>query len=996
MALSYKNDDQADDRLNPATQQARALNDLENQSAQNQNEQSLASQNDTSGNTANLDNLRNKEKSPGFINNFTGNQTALPKGQKVNFLKKRGPLAAILAILLGGGGGLMILFSPSLMLVQLKEALVGDLNDQLAASSIGTDHVLRSRVKGMQKNFSLCTGIKIRCNFATMSNHQIDKFKKAGFEIDSEKTKFGRNKVTKIVYKKTTFTDPNQFYRGVLNDLDLRKSARLAFNPKFAGTSDRIAKSFYLRFRTTKANRPLGKTDDERNRNLDQMTAGEKANPDPPRVKQDENDPDKTYIENPDGSRTYSDDPDYQKKLDTLDNVNKELTTTLDTGVKSTTRILGAGVKGLSITGSADTACTVYNTARAVNATAKAVRAMQMAQFAMLFLNMADQIKSGVADPGEVEYLGKKLAATDNNKYVDDESAIEGVELDANGNVVDVKTKNQVENPFYGSNAMDSPGYKVAAYNEAPKLTSRSQQYMVGGVLSGSFASVLESVTKVLNKLPGSDINSKCGKIQNPLVRTAGLVVGLVAGFGSGFTTIGISIGASIAIGFAQPFLEAQLADMLAGQTVNSHTAGVDAGDAMFSGSSTILGGTAMARGLKPLNKSGVQEYMALSETVKNDYIAMEREDAKKTPFDIYNQYSFLGSLVRTINPVVTSSDNSLAAIITGVPKLFGATVDSFSGRAFAANPYNPERFSLCNDPGYEKLGIDADVFCNVRYGLSKAELSMDPLDVVSWMYDGQHCTTPDGDPAPCITGDGEPMYQYKEWIPVCTERTTGWGENTSENGGDGSECMPDSEQNKNFRMYTLYKSLNDAMDEDLISASGGTAASGSALVGNVAWPIDSSYWDKYPDMFLSAHGTGSGVFHGDQPHAAVDLNVPGSDDCGLPVYSMFDGQVTKSPIGGSGGNGVEVTSTINGKKLIVTYAHGTNNTSKTNVKAGEQIMKIGSTGNSSGCHLHMDMALDGRSICPQDIFLAMGRGEEPDLVNLVGKANATCSGREK
>ncbi len=44
---------------------------------------------------------------------------------------------------------------------------------------------------------------------------------------------------------------------------------------------------------------------------------------------------------------------------------------------------------------------------------------------------------------------------------------------------------------------------------------------------------------------------------------------------------------------------------------------GVEAGDAVFAGSSALLGGMAQARGLQPLNKDGLQTYLAVSQEVK-------------------------------------------------------------------------------------------------------------------------------------------------------------------------------------------------------------------------------------------------------------------------------------------------------------------------------------------------------------------------------------------
>lgn len=83
----------------------------------------------------------------------------------------------------------------------------------------------------------------------------------------------------------------------------------------------------------------------------------------------------------------------------------------------------------------------------------------------------------------------------------------------------------------------------------------------------------------------------------------------------------------------------------------------------------------------------------------------------------------------------------------------------------------------------------DAGPFCEVRYGLSEQELARVPLENAQWMAD-----TGNIDPE-SETGDAKDNGQPWNYVKFL-ERTHiqclifGWGEDQSENRGDGSNCM--------------------------------------------------------------------------------------------------------------------------------------------------------------------------------------------------------------
>ena len=778
----------------------------------------------------NISQVQDKESEAGWQQNYTGKgANESTKLDLKGFTKQKGPLGLIITLFLGGGvigGGLL---TPGIGIVQMKEMFAKDLNDQLGAQTIRSNHLLRTKLNNSSAAFSVCgSKVQIRCKFSSMSKREINKFKKAGFEVESKPAGTGALGREKITAMKSPSGEVINNPADILNsrDIETKSAIRRAYNPRFMGLFDKVAVNTLGRLGASKNAKVTGATDTERDKSVTSQTKGAQGlNADGTRPIQTDADGNQ-YVIDDKGNKVLSTDPNFEKL--STENVNSKLSTdvkesTKVSGSTATKSVLKSGAKGVSILGAADTACTVYNTARAVSAAAKAERALQLARFAMIYLSVADKIKAGKATPEEVEYLGKKLTATDSNKTIKDETSIKGGEFSSDKSKYTTNI-NEKPNPFYGKNAFDSPGYKVAAYNEAPKLTSRSSQYMVGGALVGTLSSVISAVNNIVG-----DPKNECKKIQSWWMRTIGVVGGLIAAAGSFGASAYVSIGVSIAIGFALPFLTAALADIIAGNVVNGGTSGVDAGDAIFAGSATVMGGIAMSRGMKPAKKSELQTYLAATEGTKRDLIAVETYDAKGTPFDAYNQYSMLGSVVSSLYPTAQSISNNPSSAVSSIPRFVFSTLhSSLNPRANAdSTSFNPDRFSQCNDDTYKDLGIDADVFCNPRYVMSNKELSMDPVANLNWMISNSHI---DED-----TGEAK-SDNYKKWVKNCAERQDGWGEagdQQGENGSRGNECLDnggeyDNETLSHFRVYRMDSGTLDGMEDGPQNGSGISTGAGT------------------------------------------------------------------------------------------------------------------------------------------------------------------------
>jgi murein DD-endopeptidase MepM/ murein hydrolase activator NlpD len=79
---------------------------------------------------------------------------------------------------------------------------------------------------------------------------------------------------------------------------------------------------------------------------------------------------------------------------------------------------------------------------------------------------------------------------------------------------------------------------------------------------------------------------------------------------------------------------------------------------------------------------------------------------------------------------------------------------------------------------------------------------------------------------------------------------------------------------------------------------------------------------------------------------------------CGAPVYAAASGTVEKAKYGWSGGAGNNVTISHLGGTIITHYYHLQSilAIAGQSVKKGDIIGFMGSTGKSTGCHLHFEV----------------------------------------
>jgi len=123
--------------------------------------------------------------------------------------------------------------------------------------------------------------------------------------------------------------------------------------------------------------------------------------------------------------------------------------------------------------------------------------------------------------------------------------------------------------------------------------------------------------------------------------------------------------------------------------------------------------------------------------------------------------------------------------------------------------------------------------------------------------------------------------------------------------------------------------------------------------------------------------------------HPGIDLAGP----AGTPIYATADGTVLRAAWNAGGyGNLVELD---HGKGIATRYGHMSAIlvSEGQHISRGQQIGRMGSTGRSTGSHLHYEVRIDGRPVNPipfmksTDYLLAMraGSGAALDQVAMGG-----------
>ncbi|RYF47009.1 MAG: hypothetical protein EOO27_38285, partial [Comamonadaceae bacterium] len=362
-----------------------------------------------------------------------------------------------------------------------------------------------------------------------------------------------------------------------------------------------------------------------------------------------------------------------------------------------------ASLKGVGVTSSAlAAACTAYNTVRVANALVKAELIYQLIAFAYPFVQAASQIQDqGNIEPEVTENIGDRLTWYDKNRTNEDGT----------------------ENKKFGLTATDSQGLQAALSGDYSKLTEFAETYTTGSSLYAVAGT--KAIRAIQNTLGKENIRAVC---------VTNNVVGLLSSISCtlGFIAAGIC-GLAIAafLLFADDIIAKVIDELsdgamkaVANANLTSDLKGVDAGNALAAGIGLMLSYNSLGSGNRPVKDKDnggvnqVKQFITATDPEYNRQVELAKYEAKDTPFDMYNQYSFAGRLAVAMNPYNSGAKAgfdkaaNMFAILTTPLSMLSSTASALHSQPSMMTVNDKTingRMENCADEDMKQTGLGCD-----------------------------------------------------------------------------------------------------------------------------------------------------------------------------------------------------------------------------------------------------------------------------------------------
>ena len=198
------------------------------------------------------------------------------------------------------------------------------------------------------------------------------------------------------------------------------------------------------------------------------------------------------------------------------------------------------------------------------------------------------------------------------------------------------------------------------------------------------------------------------------------------------------------------------------------------------------------------------------------------------------------------------------------------------------------------------------------------------------------------------------------------------WGENTTQE--------ENSSQTNSIETNTVNELLENKVDETNTVGGIGGAATNEIIEEDTSEKkeekkksqseLDIEYIKENYSFILPVTGTVTSRYGTRKETEVVSANHAGIDigaNTGTAIYAAMDGTVTVSSSEGEYGKHIDIE---NGE-VLTRYAHCSKLLVKEGekVKQGDKIAEVGSTGNSTGPHLHFEIRRENRTVNPEKII---------------------------
>lgn len=853
--------------------------------------------------------------------------------------KRRSSVFAIVIVLLLGGGAVTLPALPIVGLHQILEAFDLDFDYTREAGTRRAARITDDKFKNANVD---CKGVKGCEQITSLSDREAKTYQDAGITIEREPlagaNNQGRGRIIKMEY-----IDPFTNIRSIATNGAELNQARIN-NPGFARAidtsvhnmafnlnDDSKARAELRKNGASKADSLEGSNEEEMRKSFERQVSGERASGLGSNLRP---------VTDEEGNRTgYTDENGTlysEQEATDIRESSRQIQAGQEIGSRGVLKSFATGaVRSVNVIGTLSTVCEINSIRKAIIVANELVKKRQLIKFAWTIAPIIGKLKAvnnGIdIDTGDLHIKAEMLG-----------NAVTEI-IDTNPTIVDPNSDpdnpRTIPNERYNRTGHDSEILAIVLHGSTKPLSAGAQRFAFDDGMGGSeFAKFNKSIDTYL----GGREKQICRFATNPIIELGGAAIGLAAGGASGGTLTAamaaVNASTSVALQFAKPYLIASLADIMSGNLVKD-LRGVDFVDAMGSGMQARNVNLARSSGLMPASVKEVVQYQTSTKQTLATYARYEAEKAKDAPFDIYNQYSFLGSFARSIIPY-TQTSSAFGSTLLSMSGLFSAASSTIAKKAYAADYVSEARFSQCNLQKYREFGLAADLTCLPPLVMSPEAMNMKASEVQIRMEEtgniekGTYPGTP--------RDNGQP-WNYKKFDEICLK-------------GDPedpdlwlSECTkPERKELTDlFAAYTL-----DTRVEEAHSATpqAQTQASSSNRMSSSGW--------VFPTVADADISSGFGPRLGGD-HKGIDFSMKAGGDATLnkPIYAVRGGKVIATgPMNGYG-NWIVID---HGNKLYSLYAHmwddGVMVEVGQDVRAGDQIGKIGNKGESTGPHLHLEI----------------------------------------
>lgn len=367
------------------------------------------------------------------------------------------------------------------------------------------------------------------------------------------------------------------------------------------------------------------------------------------------------------------------------------------------------------------TACSIYNGSRAIVTAAKAEKILLMTRLFVVYASEFHRIMDGTSEPQHATFIG------DNWNYSENEGS-------------------EATNRFYKTTASDAEGMKMIFHGELLNLLTWSRKYMVGG--NDALYAMDMAIRTLQTLFPGgkNGLKTAC-KIGGSALSCAGPQALICIGAAAAMTAAGPLIAKGV-----EPLMEYAIKE-LTDLEADDGTVGVDLGNIFAAGAGLAGGRMAQEVGQRPSSKATMQKYRVATAETRQEIAMMYRDQAKSTPFDASNQYSFLGTIAHAIygqGGTAASLFGNISRTLSVIPASVDVLAKSTNANAawiMEQNDFQEDQWSKCPDPALQDIGADGSPYCTVGFDSSNETLSMDIDANQKFMIDGGYADPITGEP---------------------------------------------------------------------------------------------------------------------------------------------------------------------------------------------------------------------------------------------------------